>query len=364
MHRYWRHCPPQSRHYYELIRESHPCRLYFDLEYHKLFNPHLLTDPNINILLMRQFIQQLVVEIYTRFGIRVSSRDIIDLDSSTEGKFSRHLIVHFPQGELFQNAMECGVFVKHFVGRLVEEVVTGTMGAEYDVLKMALFVNSTISSSTSSISTNSSTSTTNQNKDVQNKTLFIDTGVYTRNRLFRLMGSSKFGKPVSAALRISDSNQFPFPKDFGNEQFFVPVMRNSLSGSGSGRDRRNRNRRNRKGDDGGCENSNGDDNDDNNHDDKGDGSEEDLAYSSDDSGDVSAIILCYQIHCSFETHRSCFSFYCNIIAIQLGKSCSGSRTDVCDTIRVQQCPHSRCKQFEERRRKRQLQLQFQFQSKQ
>lgn len=29
MHRYWRHCEPSNRHYYELIKESTPCRLYF-----------------------------------------------------------------------------------------------------------------------------------------------------------------------------------------------------------------------------------------------------------------------------------------------------------------------------------------------
>lgn len=316
---------------------------------------------------MRQFIQQLIVEIERSFLICITPLDIIDLDSSTDLKFSRHLIVHLPKGELFQNAMECGVFVKHFVERLVEEVVTDGMGDDYDVLKMALFVNSTISSSSSSSCSTATTTTTtsttttttnpsNQNKELQNKTLFIDTGVYTRNRLFRLMGSSKFGKPVSAALRISDSNQFPFPKDFGNEQFFVPVMRKSLSGSGSGMGRNLK--RNRKG----GENRHGDGDGDNNHNDNDDDvSAEDLAYSSDDSGDVSAFILCfqYQMHSSFDTHNICFFFYCNIIAIRLGKSCSGSRTDICDTIRVQQCPHSQCKQFEERRRKLQLHLQSQ-----
>jgi hypothetical protein len=29
MHRYWRDCTPNSRHFYELIREDVPCRLYF-----------------------------------------------------------------------------------------------------------------------------------------------------------------------------------------------------------------------------------------------------------------------------------------------------------------------------------------------
>jgi len=29
MHYYWRECDPKDRHYYELIRENSPCRLYF-----------------------------------------------------------------------------------------------------------------------------------------------------------------------------------------------------------------------------------------------------------------------------------------------------------------------------------------------
>ena len=29
MHHYWRFCPPSARHFYELIREGIPCRLYF-----------------------------------------------------------------------------------------------------------------------------------------------------------------------------------------------------------------------------------------------------------------------------------------------------------------------------------------------
>jgi len=116
MHRYWRHCPPlpQSRHYYELIRESNPCRLYFDLEYHKLANLHLTNnDPNTNILLMQQFmIQQLILE------IQVSPLDIIllDLDSSTDLKFSRHLIVYLPQRGIVPECHGVWVFCQAFCG--------------------------------------------------------------------------------------------------------------------------------------------------------------------------------------------------------------------------------------------------------
>ena len=266
MHKYWRGSPPHARHYYELIRDTSPCRLYFDIEYNKLANPILLQNPNTNIQLMQQFIRQLIHEIHLQFHIQITPQDIIDLDSSTQHKFSRHLIVHMPRGELFLNAMECGIFVKNFVARLVEEVVTDTIDEEYCVLREGLFVYSkvvqnleisaTTSSSTCSqdnetsciddVSQSSSLGATQKSPEtkdadtdavnncngfpskhheqLRNQTLFIDTGVYTRNRLFRLLGSSKYGKPASAALHIADANQFPFQSHFGNAKFFVPSM--------------------------------------------------------------------------------------------------------------------------------------------
>jgi hypothetical protein len=39
-----------------------------------------------------------------------------------------------------------------------------------------------------------------------------------------LLGSSKYGKPASAALRISASYTFPFPEGFTNGSFYVPDM--------------------------------------------------------------------------------------------------------------------------------------------
>ena len=74
---------------------------------------------------------------------------------------------------------------------------------------------------------------------------------YTRNRLFRLLGSNKFGKPADAgkkrlandsycdakqqtqpidllppsALRIAEANEFPFPNGFGNAKFYLPEMK-------------------------------------------------------------------------------------------------------------------------------------------
>merc|ERR1712194_485783 len=55
-------------------------------------------------------------------------------------------------------------------------------------------------------------------------TCIIDLGVYTRNRLFRLMGSCKYGKPTTAALRIASNNCYKFPSGFSNKSFYVPEI--------------------------------------------------------------------------------------------------------------------------------------------
>ena len=60
-------------------------------------------------------------------------------------------------------------------------------------------------------------------------TYFIDFGVYTRNRIFRILGSTKYGKKMDAALRIAEVNKFPFPNGFGNRNFYLPCMGSNTS---------------------------------------------------------------------------------------------------------------------------------------
>jgi len=287
MHHYWRFCEPSSRHYYELIREETPCRLYFDLEYNKKANPGITNETNE--ALINEFISELSAEIHSQFNISMKRRHVFDLDSSTDKKFSRHLICHFPNGELFADAVSCGDFVKIFVGQLAEGVATKTLEEKCPTLAKYLFINSKEESSSTlpvveigtgtvvetpitkcgisheilvsqapnkesqskhEISANSDVHISGDepseesNKELspskderkdenedgieknhqeetqhnpsrhhaydQNKTCFVDTGVYTRNRLFRLLGSSKFGKPPSAALRVAAANTFKF----------------------------------------------------------------------------------------------------------------------------------------------------------
>jgi hypothetical protein len=210
---YWRKVDPNQRHYYELIREKTPCRLYLDLEFSKISNPDISEEDSEQ--LMDEFLQELMMEFQTIYNLHVSQENMVDLDSSTDTKFSRHIVVHLPGGALFADAVAVGRFVRVFVGRLAEEVATGTMMTtkQKPALAKHLFVNSAPSRSTK---------TTPPSQESVSKTCFVDLGVYTRNRLFRLMGASKFGKPPSAALRIAPTNQFPLA--VANESFYLPAL--------------------------------------------------------------------------------------------------------------------------------------------
>lgn len=256
LHHYWRFREPSVRHFYELIREKEPCRLYFDIEYNVKANPSITQDTNEP--LMDEFITELQAEIRAVYGISIDRTNIVDLDSSTAKKFSRHLIVHLPGGELFADAVSCGLFAKNFVGRLAEEEATSLLKDKRPVLAKYLFVHSkppfvttatpseacsevmefnepqssvTVEGDTGNVSNSPQRKGSPQNGQhthtICNKTCFIDTGVYTRNRLFRILGSSKYGKAPSAALRIASANQFPFPEGFTNAKFYVPSIQNT-----------------------------------------------------------------------------------------------------------------------------------------
>ena len=135
---------------------------------------------------------------------------MVDLDSSTSKKFSRHWILHLPGGLLFDDARAAGIFVKAMVSRLEKERESGELQAKgRELLAKNLFLKAEVP--------------TNQNANPK-LTCLIDLGVYTRNRLFRLLGSKKFGKTCDAALRIAASNEYRFPKRFDNTRFYLPEM--------------------------------------------------------------------------------------------------------------------------------------------
>ena len=182
-----------------------------DLEYNKKANPNITEIDNEALL--DEFITELNDELQKVYNITIDRTNIVDLDSSTEKKFSRHFIIHLPNGELFADAPICGIFVKNFIGRLAEEVATGEMATKCPTLAKYLFVQNKPNAAPDE-----------KEKDFigTRKVCFVDTGVYTRNRVFRILGSVKYGKSSSASLRIASTNLFLFPKNFKNEMFYNP----------------------------------------------------------------------------------------------------------------------------------------------
>ncbi|KAJ3273286.1 hypothetical protein HDV01_004644 [Terramyces sp. JEL0728] len=174
----------ENKHFYELIREDDPCNLYFDLEYEYEYNmikndaeeplfstskiatygDSLQSDGRESLKLANQSNERLEISINDFIKVLkqelhllgIENFKIIDLDSSNNKKYSHHLIVRF-QHSKFKNNQHCGIFVNKFYKKLIDN---------------NLFII----------------------KTKEEDKVFIDHGVYTKNRNFRLYLSSKIGK--------------------------------------------------------------------------------------------------------------------------------------------------------------------------
>ncbi|XP_020095480.1 DNA-directed primase/polymerase protein isoform X3 [Ananas comosus] len=93
------------RHHYEVIQDGSPCHLYFDLEFDKKVN----NDKNVNEM-VDTLISITFNALSDKYSIQGSQEWIIELDSSTREKFSRHLIVRIPK-TAFKDNSHVGAFV-------------------------------------------------------------------------------------------------------------------------------------------------------------------------------------------------------------------------------------------------------------
>jgi hypothetical protein len=142
---------PKQRHNYEVIPEYQPCKLYFDLEYYREFNPEANGEQ-----MVEKVVNAAVETFKSEFDVEVNPQDcVVDLSASTQKKFSRHLIFDVPE-LAFEDNYAVGKFVELVVNKLPDLTVV---------------------------------------KDAEGqKTSFVDTAVFTKNRNFRLILSSKFGQ--------------------------------------------------------------------------------------------------------------------------------------------------------------------------
>ncbi|XP_058694471.1 DNA-directed primase/polymerase protein isoform X4 [Poecile atricapillus] len=103
---YTKDCKTSLMHCYEVIPAKDACKLYFDLEFYKPANPD--ADGKSMVKKLIELVSQKLKELY---DVNCSSKDVLNLDSSTEEKFSRHLIF-LPQKTVFKDNAHVGNFVR------------------------------------------------------------------------------------------------------------------------------------------------------------------------------------------------------------------------------------------------------------
>ena len=97
--------PACSRHYYEIIREGNPCHLHLDLEFATASN--LAADGERMVATLRH---ELLGALVANFGVVAADCEVVDLESSTVAKFSRHVLLRV-RGAAFADNAHCGRFV-------------------------------------------------------------------------------------------------------------------------------------------------------------------------------------------------------------------------------------------------------------
>ena len=124
--------------------------------------------------LISQLIKIVSFQLNVEFNLSSSFSDVLILDSSTEKKFSSHLI--FPE-IVFKNNQYCGNFVKRVMDKISKE----------ECLEFSCI-------------------------DSLNVKMIVDSSVYSVNQNFRILFSSKLGKKTT--LKLSKINKFMKDADY------------------------------------------------------------------------------------------------------------------------------------------------------
>ncbi|CAJ1052347.1 DNA-directed primase/polymerase protein [Xyrichtys novacula] len=210
---YYRTYTQSLMHCYEVIPEGAVCKLYFDLEFHKPSNP--AADGRAMVSSLIQYVCDKLMEVY---GIKCSSKDVLNLDSSTAEKFSRHLIFIL-QNAAFKDNVHVGRFIHAILqpvlsppkssGLLNAGMNSGAENGEIRVHDVPEEKSDELAEGPQKKKCKKDEADLSflrvKNKDGQD-CLFVDLGVYTKNRNFRLYKSSKVGK--NAAFTVADDNKF------------------------------------------------------------------------------------------------------------------------------------------------------------
>ncbi|NWR68865.1 PRIPO protein, partial [Centropus unirufus] len=220
-------------HCYEVIPEKDACKLYFDLEFYKPANPG--ADGKSMVAKLIELVCQRLKELY---DVNCSAKDVLNLDSSTDEKFSRHLIF-LPKNTVFKDNIHVGNFVRAILQpavQLMERKAAAVIpeegaghvlqcpaeaaGLDGSLTNLTEAEDASIAGQTKAMATtqqgeNSAFSFLLVNDKEGAKQLFVDLGkykkFYTKNRNFRMYKSSKAGKNV--ILKLAEDNQFVPPRE-------------------------------------------------------------------------------------------------------------------------------------------------------
>ncbi|XP_066488261.1 DNA-directed primase/polymerase protein isoform X2 [Tiliqua scincoides] len=244
---YNKHHGTSLMHSYEVIPEETVCKLYFDLEFYKPTNPR--ADGKQMVANLMEFVCEKLEEHY---GVKCSAEDVLNLDSSTEKKFSCHLIFQL-HNAAFKNNVHIGNFVRTILQPAIlliqdkdalvpeKQVISATSQCCKITTEFSKCVeNQTVTKDVSQSWQQNShriqekkTSQWKENPDLSflivngkqgEKQLFVDL-VYTKNRNFRLFKSSKASN--GTILDIAEDNKF-VPKSVKNicteQQYFFSSL--------------------------------------------------------------------------------------------------------------------------------------------
>ena len=185
--------PLELCHYYEVIREGVPSKLFMDID---ISNAEYVGSKGS--LLVEILIRYISHCLLTFYGIQCNRCDILQLDSSNETKFSQHLV--YPQ-VVFKSCLECGNFMKKISYAAIDELQSKEPSQTIFGFPATDLVQLFYDSGT------------------KPKQFVVDLGVYTRNRHFRLLRSSKLEKREH--LVAAEANQYPIHSE---EQFFLDSL--------------------------------------------------------------------------------------------------------------------------------------------
>ena len=168
------------RYYYEVMRPSHRCKVYFDLEFETSQN-----EEKIGHDMVRSLIELVNKKLLNDFGHESRASDVLVLESHFKTKFSSHLVF---LRSVFENNQELGLFVEDLLSSL----------SEADRLFF----------------------TVNHNGQ---KKLLVDTSVYRLNQQFRLFNSRKMGRMNPLLISSISTCQY---REFNQESFFASLVTN------------------------------------------------------------------------------------------------------------------------------------------